>query len=333
MGEIDYYGGNFPTGSTYYSNPDLANQLAGTLGGVSQQAGSQYFPLLQNVTQNPLYTSQLHGLLQSLQPSEQKATTGLQDMFRQAGMTNSGAFAQQASNLQRDILNNRTQAAGKLAGDSFNSLVAALNNPLSQSAPLINAMKLQQSSQYQPPSSTGGGGAYGGGNFLDGTTGFNAQNDPYFQNALAQSQGGSFLNGTSSSNANSDAYFRAALAQAQGGQRTPPPAGQQSGTANGGQPPNEPNPFGNQTPNMDFSGYGLQASQPAQSAGGTGDMGYFGGSGQATVNGQPYNPDAYLGYNFNPNTTITDQNVNGYGLTGSTTPAPYFSNVPDFESW
>lgn len=183
--EIISYGGSVPTGATYYSNPDLVNQLASILGGTAGTAASSYFPLLSNVTSNPLYQSQLQGVLQSLQPSEQRATTGLQDLFRSAGMTNSGAFAQQAANLQRDILSNRTQAAGKLAGDTFGQLVAALNNPLSQSAGLINALKLQQSSSYQQPSIIGGGGTGGSdtGSFLAGNSPFNAANDPYFQAA------------------------------------------------------------------------------------------------------------------------------------------------------
>lgn len=168
----------------YFSNPDLVNQLASSLGGVAGTASQNYFPLLTDVTNNNLYKSQLQGLLQSLQPSEQKATTGLQDLFRSAGMTNSGAFAQQAANLQRDILNNRTQAAGKLAGDTFGQLVQALQGPLNQSSALINSLKLSQSQQPQTYNDNLGSTAPGG-----FASTFSTQNDPYWQ-ALMGGSGG-----------------------------------------------------------------------------------------------------------------------------------------------
>jgi hypothetical protein len=296
MAEIISYGGNMPTGATYHSNPELTNQLSSALGGVAGQAAGNYFPLLQNVTQNPLYQSQLQGLLQSLQPSEQRATTGLQDLFRSSGMTNSGAFAQQAGNLQRDILNNRTQAAGKLAGDSFNSLVAALNGPLSQASPLINALKLQQESKYIPPSVSGStyGSGSGGGSFLDGTSAFNSNNDPYFQNALANS--------------------RAQQAGYGGGgtpQRSSSP--QPSYYSGGNIPPPQ------QTVDNGYSQYG-QIDPNEQYFQGTADMGYYGNldywgnpiydsnQGMATIDGgQYYDPNQMPSdYNYNPNPVIND---------------------------
>lgn len=325
MSEIVTYGGNQPTGSTYYSNPNLVQSLAGSLGSTAGSAANSYMPLLSNVTQNPLYQSQLQGLMQSLQPSEQRATTGLQDMFRSAGMTNSGAFAQQASNLQRDILNNRTQAAGKLAGDSFNSIATALNNPMSQIDGLIKALTLNQESRYVPPSVTNT--SSGGGDFLSGTSSFNSANDPYFQNAAAQTGqaspgGGSYgaipqrsagpgsATGGATNAPHEIAYSGGTSYMSDGTQRITDQAAYQAAMA----------------------GYpGMGTGQSAQPAGISNDNSMWnnmgsgtGGTGLATVNGQPYQ-DPFANQNWNPNPVMQDNQPYQF--------SDYSQQIPDFLDW
>ena len=299
----------------YFSNPNLVNTLAQSLGGVTGTAAQNYFPLLTDVTSNPLYKSQLQGLLQSLQPSEQRATSGLQDLFRSAGMTNSGAFAQQAANLQRDILNNRTQAAGKLAGDTFGQLVQALQGPLNQSSALINSLKLSQA--QQPVSYNDQLGSTGPGGFAST---FSTANDPYWLAATGGGGGGGggFL---PSSSGGGRASGSGGGAQSPGGSSYAAPyevgySGGVSYRSDGSQVIVDPiayaqawgRPSSTSTPSN--PNINPQTGTPYYQ--GTANMNVdvngrdLGGTGLATVGGQPYyNPvQQYYGWNSDQNAPI-----------------------------
>jgi len=133
-------------------------QLAGSLGGVGQQAASGYLPFVQNPTASPYFTNALQGLLGALAPSEQQARQGLGDQFRSAGMMSSGIFGNQATNLEGQLALNRGQIASNLLTTMFPQITQALQNPMDQITQLMNALKLQQQQSQSESTSMGGGG-------------------------------------------------------------------------------------------------------------------------------------------------------------------------------
>jgi hypothetical protein len=150
----------------YMSQPGVTNPLAAALAGLQQSLAGQYQGLLQNPTASPLFQGQLGPLLQSMQPSEERARTSLTDTFRAAGGLRSGAYGNSAVQLEGDILGRREEAAGKLLGQAFPQLMQALQNPLGQVSSLIDALKLSQG-QGALTSSGGGGGGFSGGGISD----------------------------------------------------------------------------------------------------------------------------------------------------------------------
>lgn len=139
----------------YFQDPALVQQLSQMLGGVGSKAAGQYMNFVSNPTASPLYTNQLSGLLQALQPSEAQARTSLQDTGRAAGMMSSGPFANAAARQESDILRNRQTMASQLLGQMFPQMTQALQQPMSLAEQLINAMKMQQSSQQASGQSSG----------------------------------------------------------------------------------------------------------------------------------------------------------------------------------
>ena len=144
---------------TYYSDPALVSNISNALSGLQQNLTGQYQGLLQDPTASPLFQGQLGPLLQSLVPSEDRARQNLTDTFRAAGGLRGGAYARAIPQLEGEILGQRQQAAGRLLGQAFPQLMQALQQPMSQIAPLINALTLSQ--QQGAISRTGGTGTSG----------------------------------------------------------------------------------------------------------------------------------------------------------------------------
>lgn len=227
-------GQNTSSGSNqqYFQDPAMVQQLSQMLSGVGQQAGSQYMNFVSNPTASPLFTNQLSGLLQSLQPSEAASRTAMQDSGRAAGMMASGPFANATALNESNILRNRQTMASQLLGQIFPQMTQALQQPMSMSEQLINAMKMQQSSQasnsqqFGPQAANGGltdpfgmlsnqpsGGIPGGGNG-SGTPSSGGSGTTLSQLLQALSGGGSTginNNATNGGNVNtqtqSDAYY------------------------------------------------------------------------------------------------------------------------------
>jgi hypothetical protein len=135
------------TPGTYSQNfldPKLVQGLAGTLGGVQQNAAGNYMDFLSNPTAHPLYQAQIGGLLQSLMPGEQRARQGLTDTFRAAGGLRSGAYGREAGMLEGDLQDNRSQTASRLLGQMFPQMTQALQNPMNNIPSLIQSLKLSQ---------------------------------------------------------------------------------------------------------------------------------------------------------------------------------------------
>jgi hypothetical protein len=156
-----------PTGgraaqNTYYSNPDLVQQLAASLGGLQSNLTTQYQGLLQNPMASPLIQGQLGPLLQSFIPSENRARTAYTDAARSAGALRSGAYMRGLPQLEGELLGKRQQATGQLLGQAFPQLMQALQNPLGQISSLIDALKLSQGTGAQPGASSASSGGFGG---------------------------------------------------------------------------------------------------------------------------------------------------------------------------
>lgn len=149
------------SGSTFFGSNPIADPLAE----LGKQATNQYMGFVQDPTAHPLFQSQIGGLLQSLIPSENRARTGLTDMFRSAGGLRSGSYGREATQLEDSLMQRRSQTAAQLLGQMFPQMVQALNNPIAQIPNLLQALKLSQSSGSSQGSSTDpqGGGSYGGG--------------------------------------------------------------------------------------------------------------------------------------------------------------------------
>ena len=181
-------------GGSYFSNPELVNNLAGLLGGQATAAAGGYMDYLQNPATSQLFTSQLAGLLNNPQllNSEAMARQNLADQFRIGGGLNSGAFGQAGQNLESSILGNRQSLAANLLGQTYGQTLQGLQFPQAQVNPLINALTLQkQQSQSQGSSAPMGGAQFNwqlgnspqsAGNVLSG---IQQQNNP-FRNAGTQ---------------------------------------------------------------------------------------------------------------------------------------------------
>lgn len=110
---------------------------------------------VQDPTQSPAYKSQLHGLLASLAPSEKRATTNLQDMFRNAGNMASGQYGVAGANLQGDLMRNRQTLASELAG----KVGASAQGPMGILAQLLQSQQQNQlRMQLAQMTGQGGGG-------------------------------------------------------------------------------------------------------------------------------------------------------------------------------
>lgn len=134
------------SGGSYF--PYDVGGLYNSLANVAQGAAGQYNNFLANPTASPLFQNQLGPLMASLAPYEQQARQAQTDAFRSAGGLRSGAYGVAVPRLEGELASRRYQAAGNLLGQVFGQMTQALQSPMNQIAPLLNALKLtQQSSQ------------------------------------------------------------------------------------------------------------------------------------------------------------------------------------------
>lgn len=138
-------GGSNALSGSFFSQPDLASQMANIFGGVQGRAGNNYMDFIMNPTGHPAFSNALSGLFGALQPSENAGRVSLMDMFRGAGNTASSTFGQKAMGLESEFMRNRQQMASQLLASLFPQISQALFNPLSQTDELLNALKLNAS--------------------------------------------------------------------------------------------------------------------------------------------------------------------------------------------
>lgn len=164
--------------STYSSNPDLMQMLAGSFGKTITDAASNYNNVVNNPTSSDVYKNSLSGMLAALVPSEQGARQNLADTFRAAGNTASSTFGQKASGLESDLMRNRQTMASDLLAKLYPAMTQAAYAPLSQTSNLIDALKLQQSSSTGHSESQSTGNAGGPNLGTQSFTGFQ-DSDPF----------------------------------------------------------------------------------------------------------------------------------------------------------
>lgn len=132
--------------SSYFSNPALVDSLARQFGGLYESVVPVYQNFMADPVNSNTFQTQLRSLLASLAPGEEDSRNELTDRFRAAGGLRSGAHAVSGARLEGDIIGRRQNAAGTLLGQTIQQMTQLLGLPMSQLAPLIQALELQQSS-------------------------------------------------------------------------------------------------------------------------------------------------------------------------------------------
>lgn len=131
---------------SYFSNPALVDSLARQFGGLYESVVPVYQNFMADPVNSNTFQTQLRSLLASLAPGEEDSRNQLTDRFRAAGGLRSGAHAVSGARLEGDIIGRRQNAAGTLLGQTIQQMTQLLGLPMSQLAPLIQALELQQSS-------------------------------------------------------------------------------------------------------------------------------------------------------------------------------------------
>lgn len=129
------------TSGNQFNDPNLVASLAEMIKGVSGTSGSQFNSYLDNPAQSKMFQNSLQTVLQNLQPGEKQQRQDLQDQFRQAGALNSGAFANAATQNERNIGANRSTTAVNLLQSQYAPTLQALLGGISQANPLISNEK------------------------------------------------------------------------------------------------------------------------------------------------------------------------------------------------
>jgi hypothetical protein len=142
---------------TFFSNPQLANQLAAILGGTAGQMAGQYGNFVANPTQHPYFQNAMQGIFQNPEMinAEQQAVQGLGDAFRSAGNMSSSMYGQAAQQQQQQFLQGKQAIAAQLLQTMFPQISQAMYQPISQIDDLMNALKLQESTGMGQSASTG----------------------------------------------------------------------------------------------------------------------------------------------------------------------------------
>jgi hypothetical protein len=131
---------------SYFSNPALVDSMARNFAGLYENVVPVYNEFMQDPVNSNTFQTQLKSLLASLAPGENDSRNQLTDRFRAAGGLRSGAHGVAGARLEGDIIGRRQNAAGTLLGQTIQQMSQLLGLPLSQMAPLIQALELQQAS-------------------------------------------------------------------------------------------------------------------------------------------------------------------------------------------
>lgn len=142
---------------TYFSNPQLAQQLAAILGGTAGQMAGQYGNFVANPAQHPYFQSAMQGIFQNPEMinAQKQAEQGLGDAFRSAGNMSSSMYGQAAQQQQQQFLQGKQAIAAQLMQTMYPQISQAMYQPISQIDDLMNALKLQESSGAGQSASTG----------------------------------------------------------------------------------------------------------------------------------------------------------------------------------
>lgn len=150
------------TSEQSYAFGDTAAQLAGAGAGTTQAASQELMKLLANPAAHPAYQNSLQGVLAALRPGVEQGYSDLSDAFRDAGALQSGAYAGALGKYAGEVQRNETIAASDVLSKLLPTLVQGYSGPASQSANLLDALKLSKQSNVSY--GTGGGGSGSGQN-------------------------------------------------------------------------------------------------------------------------------------------------------------------------
>lgn len=146
---------SYSQGGTYFANPDQAARTSNALSNLIGQQAQDYSQFVNDPTSSPAYTNALAGMLAALAPGEAEGRRDLADVFRAAGNTASSSFAEAANKYQQGVDRNRQLLASDLLAKLYPQIAGAKFAPISQTAPLLDATKLEQNrSQSQSQSSS-----------------------------------------------------------------------------------------------------------------------------------------------------------------------------------
>lgn len=161
----------------------LASVLSGTQGINNLNA---------NPGANPLFQGQINPILQAMQPFLQGQQQTLQDQQRANGNLGDTSSGISMGNLLGQQATQMGGVAANAMNQAYNNTLAGYSAPATMAGNAARSMPQYNQAYMQPQQQQGGGGnppgTYGTGqnSFLNGQSGFNAANDPYFQNAMAQ---------------------------------------------------------------------------------------------------------------------------------------------------
>ncbi len=133
--------------STFFANPTQAASLANLIAGNAGRASNQYFDFIENPTAHPLFQTTLQGMLQALRPQVEQGYSDLSDMFRKAGVgtQQGGAYGVALGRYAGDVNRQQNELASKVLANMFPQVTQALDRPMSQVVPLLDATKLSRS--------------------------------------------------------------------------------------------------------------------------------------------------------------------------------------------
>lgn len=181
--------GGGPVQSQNWS-PEVMQSLLQALLGSVQQGTAGINNLNANPGANPLFQGQINPILQAIQPFLQSQQTTLQDQQRANGNLGDTSSGIAMGNLLGQQTTQMGGVAANAMNQAYNNSLAGYSAPATMAGNAVRSAPMYQQSYMQPQQQQGGNppGTYGTGtnSFLNGTSGFNAANDPYFQNAMAQ---------------------------------------------------------------------------------------------------------------------------------------------------
>lgn len=150
------------TSNAYQPYPGMVESMAKNFQGLYENVIPRYNDFMSNPAESQTFQTQLQSLLNRLAPGEQDSREQLTDRFRAAGGLRSGAHGVSAARLEGDIIGRRQDAAGTLLGQVIQQMTQLYGLPMSQLAPLIQAMELQSAQSTGSSWGSGSGSGSGG---------------------------------------------------------------------------------------------------------------------------------------------------------------------------